>query len=443
METIKQNVTLIINAKWIIPVDQTSSSDVLENHAIIINHKKIEAILPSGQATEKYSAEETINLTNHTIIPGLINAHTHAAMSLFRGLADDLPLMQWLNEHIWPAEAKWISEEFIRDGTQLAIAEMIRSGTTCFNDMYFYPDITAQVAAELNMRATVGMIVIDFPSAWAADHNAYFEKGLAVHDDYRDHPLVQTAFAPHAPYSVADDALRRVQMLADELQVPIHMHVHETRDEIQMGMENHNKRPIARLNEHGLLSPALMAVHMTQLNDGEIDLFAQTGSHVVHCPQSNLKLASGFCPVSTLIDNHINVCLGTDSAASNNNLDMLSEMQTAALLAKGVAENATALPAIEALKMATINGAKALGIDAVTGSLAPGKSADLVAIDMNRLGTQPVYHPVSQVVYSSQSGDISDVWIAGKRVLHDQQLTQVDEQEVLEKCLYWNRKIFS
>jgi 5-methylthioadenosine/S-adenosylhomocysteine deaminase len=232
-------------------------------------------------------------------------------------------------------------------------------------------------------------------------------------------------------------------MLADELQVPIHMHVHETRDEIQMGMENHDKRPIARLNEHGLLSPALMAVHMTQLNDEEIDLFAQTGSHVVHCPQSNLKLASGFCPVSTLVDKHINVCLGTDSAASNNNLDMLSEMQTAALLAKGVAETATALPAIEALKMATINGAKALGIDAVTGSLAPGKSADLVAIDMNRLGTQPVYHPVSQVVYSCQSGDISDVWITGKRVLHDQQLTQVDEQLVLEKCLYWNRKIFS
>ena len=437
----KQNATQIINARWIIPVDENIEAEVLENHSVVINNQKIEAIVPSQQAKEKYSAEQFIDLPNHTIIPGLINAHTHASMSLFRGLADDMPLMQWLNDFIWPAEAKWVSEDFIRDGTQLAIAEMIRSGTTCFNDMYFFPDVTAQVAAEMHMRATVGMIVIDFPSTWAANHNEYFEKGLKVHDDYRDHPLVQTAFAPHAPYSVADDALKRVQMLADELQVPIHMHVHETREEIQMGLDNFDKRPIARLNDHGLLSPSLMAVHMTQLNEEEISLFSQTGSHIVHCPQSNLKLASGFCPVAKLLKNNINVCLGTDSAASNNNLDMMSEMQTAALLAKGIAEDASALPAIEALKMATINGAKALGIDEITGSITPGKSADLVAINMNRLGTQPVYHPVSQVVYSCQSGDISDVWITGKRVLHDQRLTQIDEASLLEKARSWQAKI--
>ena len=431
----------IINARWIIPVDDQFQSDVLENHSIVIDKHRIEAILPSSEIALNYSPEDTINLHDHAIIPGLINAHTHASMSLFRGLADDMPLMQWLNDHIWPAEAKWISEDFIRDGTQLAIAEMIKSGTTCFNDMYFFPDITAKVAAEMHMRATVGMIVIDFPSAWAADHNEYFEKGLKVHDDYRDHPLIQTAFAPHAPYSVADEAFKRVQMLADELQVPIHMHVHETRDEIKMGLENFQVRPIERLNNLGLLSPALMAVHMTQLTDEEISLFEQSGSHVVHCPQSNLKLASGFCPVNTLLSNNINVCLGTDSAASNNNLDMLSEMQTAALLAKGVADNASALPAIDALKMATINGAKALGIDNLTGSLAPGKSADLVAIDMKRVGTQPVYQPVSQVVYSCHSGDISDVWIAGKRVLKDQRLTQIDETSLLEKADYWRTKI--
>lgn len=436
-----QQVDTIIKARWIIPVDD--SKQILENHALVINHGHILDISPCESVEQQFNATELINLTGHAIIPGLINSHTHACMSLFRGLADDMPLMDWLNNHIWPAEQQWVGEEFVADGTRLAIAEMIKSGTTCFNDMYFFPDVTAQVAAHANMRATVGLIVIDFPSSWATDHNDYFDKGLKVHDQYRDHPLVNTAFAPHAPYSVADEPLKRVQMLANELELPVHMHVHETADEVELGLENHQMRPLTRLDKLGMVSPALMAVHMTQLSDEEIQLIADSGANVVHCPQSNLKLASGFCPVARLLSSGINVALGTDSAASNNNLNMLEEMQTAALLAKGIANDASALPAQQALEMATINGARALGIADETGSLEIGKAADITAIKLDNIATEPVYNPVSQIVYASQANDVTDVWIAGKQVLKNRRLTLMDEDQILEKTHYWLEKIYN
>lgn len=436
-----QQVDTIIKARWIIPVDD--SKQILENHALVINHGHILDISPCESVEQQFNPTELINLTGHAIIPGLINSHTHACMSLFRGLADDMPLMDWLNNHIWPAEQQWVGEEFVADGTRLAIAEMIKSGTTCFNDMYFFPDVTAQVAAHANMRATVGLIVIDFPSSWATDHNDYFDKGLKVHDQYRDHPLVNTAFAPHAPYSVADEPLKRVQMLANELELPVHMHVHETADEVELGLENHQMRPLTRLDKLGMVSPALMAVHMTQLSDEEIQLIADSGANVVHCPQSNLKLASGFCPVARLLSSGINVALGTDSAASNNNLNMLEEMQTAALLAKGIANDASALPAQQALEMATINGARALGIADETGSLEIGKAAGITAIKLDNIATEPVYNPVSQIVYASQANDVTDVWIAGKQVLKNRRLTLMDEDQILEKTHYWLEKIYN
>lgn len=439
-----QPVDTILNARWVIPVEGSEEEPViLHHHSIVIRHGRITAILPTDQASQQFTAEEMINLDKHALIPGLINTHTHAAMSLFRGLADDMPLMDWLNDHIWPAEQKWVSEEFVADGSRLAIAEMIKSGTTCFNDMYFFPDVTAQIASQAHIRATVGLIVIDFPSSWATDHNDYFDKGLRVHDQYREHPLVKTAFAPHAPYSVSDEPLKRVQMLANELEIPVHMHVHETADEVRMGLENQQMRPLERLQKLGMLSPSLMAVHMTQLTEDEISLVADSGCHVVHCPQSNLKLASGFCPVAGLLDKGINMSLGTDSAASNNNLDMFAEMQTAALLAKGVANDASALPASQALQMATINGAIALGIAEETGSLSIGKSADITAIKMDNISTEPVYNPISQIVYASQSQDVSDVWIAGKQVLKNQHLTLMDEDKIIQKARYWQEKITS
>jgi len=435
----QQKVDTIIHADWIIPVNP--SNDVLQNHALIIEHGRIRDILPSAQVDMQFTASTTHRLDDHALLPGFINAHTHAAMNLFKGLADDLPLMDWLNNHIWPAEKQWVSEEFVADGSRLAIAEMIKSGTTCFNDMYFFPDITAQVAANAGMRAMLGLIVIDFPSAWADSVNDYFNKGLELYDKYKEHPLIHTSFAPHAPYSVSDEPLKRVQMLANELEIPIHMHIHETADEINMSQQQFGIRPLQRLDKLNMLSPSLNAVHMTQLKKQEISRLAETGSHIIHCPQSNLKLASGFTPVAQLLEQGINVALGTDSSASNNNLDMFEELQLAAMLAKAVAGQAETLPAEQALRMATINGAKALGIDRETGSLETGKSADISAINLNDIATQPLYNPVSQIVYAANSSQVSDVWIHGKQVMANRNLTTLDEEELLDKAKNWQNKL--
>jgi 5-methylthioadenosine/S-adenosylhomocysteine deaminase len=318
---------------------------------------------------------------------------------------------------------------------------MLRSGTTCFNDMYFFPDVTARVAAQVGMRATVGLIVIDFPSAWAADTDAYFDKAIAVHDRFRGDPLVRTAFAPHAPYSVADAPLRRAQTLANELDLPLHIHLHETAAEVAAGQERHGCRPIERLRRLDMIGAGLLAVHMTQLEPSEIVLFAESGAQVVHCPQSNLKLASGHCPVAALLDSGVQVALGTDGAASNNDLDMLSEMQTAALLAKGVSGDACALPAAAALRMATLSGARALGIDQLTGSLSAGKSADMVALDLGRPETQPLYHPVSQIVYAAGREQVRHVWVAGRQLLRDGVLTGIDLQQTLQRAAAWRERI--
>ncbi len=432
-------IETLIHAEWIIPV--VPEGEVLEKHAIAIDAGRIIEILPSRDATAKYTAESVVELEGHALIPGLINSHTHAAMSLMRGLADDLPLMRWLNEHIWPAEGQFVSEEFVRDGTQLAIAEMLRGGTTCFNDMYFYPDIAGHVAAAAGIRAVVGLIVIDFPTAWAADADEYLSKGLKIHDDFRGHSLVKTTFAPHAPYTVSDGPLESIRNYINELNIPIHMHLHETQHEVNEAVEQQGKRPIERLAELNILSPYMMAIHMTQLNDEEIKLIAETGSHIVHCPESNLKLASGFCPVVKLIEAGVNVALGTDGAASNNDLNMFSEMRTAALLAKGLSGDASALPAEKALSMATINGAKALGIANETGSLEVGKMADIVAIDLNALETQPIYHPISQLVYATDREQVAHVWVAGKQLLRDRQLTTLDMDDILQRTHEWQKKI--
>jgi len=434
-----KSVDLILHARWILPV--TQADPLLHNHCIVIDDGRIADILPSTDASNLYSASIEKNYTQHLLMPGLINAHTHSPMSLFRGIADDLPLEDWLHNHIWPAEAKWVSDEFVRDGTQLAIAEMLRSGTTCFNDMYFFPEVTARLARDIGIRACIGLIAVDFPSAWASNADEYINKGLQLRDHFRSDSLIHTPFAPHAPFSVSDEPLKRIRMLADEMDLPIHIHLHETADEIEQSLQQHGKRPLQRLHELGLVSPNLMAVHLTQVTDDEIALLAESGSHVVHCPESNLKLASGFCPVTKLIDAGINVALGTDSSASNNDLNMLGEMHTASLLAKGVSQNATALSAMQTVRMATINGAKALGLDQDTGSLEKGKYADVIAVDFSSLEMNPVYDPVANLIYSSSREQVSDVWVAGKHLLKDRQLTTLDEQEIMQKCQQWNDKI--
>lgn len=434
-----EKVELLLHARWIIPV--VPENQVLEDHTLVVKDGRIHDLSPTREAAKRYQGEVEKQLPTHALIPGLINSHTHAAMSLLRGLADDLPLMTWLNDHIWPAEGRWISEEFIQDGSQLAIAEMLLGGTTCFNDMYFFPDVTGRVADVAGIRAVLGLIAIDFPSVWANDGDEYLHKGLAVHDHFRNHPLIHTAFAPHAPYSVADPILQRVRMLADELEIPIHIHLHETQDEILQSLQHHDCRPMARLQQLGLLSSSLMAIHMTHLEEPEIEAFAASGGHVVHCPESNLKLASGFCPVHRLQRAGVNLALGTDGAASNNDLDMFSEMHTAALLAKGVAGNASALPAAQALTMATINGARALGLEQETGSLEIGKSADLVAVAFDRVQSQPLYHPISQLVYACGRNQVRHVWVAGRQLVSEGSLTTLDSERLLDRARYWQERI--
>jgi len=433
------NIDALIHARWIIPIEPAAT--VLEQHALAVHDGRILEILDSSLASNKYSATSVTHLDGHALLPGLINTHGHAAMTLMRGLADDLPMMTWLHEHVWPTEQKWISAEFVHDGSLLACAEMLRGGITCFNDMYFFPEETVRAVEQAGMRAALGLIVVDFPSAWAQDADDYLNKGIELHDQLHNNTLITTAFAPHAPYSVSDAPLQRIAMLAEELDIPIHMHVHETADEVQQAVARHGRRPLQRLDELGLLSPRLLAVHMTQLNDAEIQRCAETGVHVIHCPESNLKLASGFCPVHALNQAGINVALGTDGAASNNDLNMFSEMRTAALLAKGVANNATAVPAEYALRMATINAARSLGLDEDIGSLQPGKAADFIAVHLDEIETAPVYNPVSQLVYATGRDKVTDVWVAGKHLLKDRVLTTLDTEDILTRVQIWRTRI--
>ena len=439
MAATPQAVDTLLHARWVIPVEPDLTC--LEHTSLALRAGRIVDILPTAAARTRYTAHETVELPNHALIPGLINAHTHAAMSLFRGLSDDLPLMDWLTKHIWPAETKWISPEFVRDGVRLAAAEMLKSGTTCLNDMYFFPEDAASVLREAGMRACLGLILIDFPTAYAQTPDDYFEKGLKLHDSLRHDPLITTAFAPHAPYSVSDGPLARIRTVNNELNLPVHMHVHETAHEVDEAVAKTGKRPLARLDTLDLLGPTLMAVHMTQLKDDEITRLAEAGASVVHCPESNLKLASGFCPVQALLKAGVNVALGTDGAASNNDLDLLDEMRVAALLAKAVSGDATAVPAHTALRMATLNGAKALGLDEQIGSLKPGKAADITAIDLSALSSQPVYDPVSQIVYTAGREQVTDVWVAGKRLLASRALTTLDEAAILRRAQGWRDKI--
>ena len=434
-----QNVDSLLHARWVIPVEPDDL--VLEQHSVAITDGRIVALMPTEQAQQSYQAKVVHNLSEHALLPGLINAHTHASMSLMRGMADDLPLMTWLNDHIWPAEARWVSTEYVRAGAQLALAEMLRGGITCFNDMYFFPGVVAEAVRAAGMRAVLGLIVIEFPSAYARDADEYLSKGLELHDSLLNERLLHCALAPHAPYTVSGPTLQRIQQIAETRDLPIHMHVHETAAEIEQWQQQHGQRPLHHLAELGLMSPQLAAVHMTQLLDAEIEQVAATGISVLHCPESNLKLASGFCPVARLLEADINVAIGTDGAASNNDLDMFGEMRVAAQLAKAVAGDAAALPAHTALRMATLNGAKALGIDQYTGSLEVGKDADIIAVDLSWPETQPVFNPVSQLVYACGRQQVSDVWVAGRQLLRQRELTTLDTVAILAQAQAWGLKL--
>lgn len=432
-------VDTLIEARWLLPM--APRRRLLEDHAVAIRAGRIVGLAPIAEAQMRWQASDVVRLPRHALLPGLVNAHTHVAMNLFRGMADDLSLMDWLQGHIWPTEQRWVDPDFVRVGTRLACAEMIRGGTTCFNDMYFFPAETAETAVAMGLRASIGHVIIDFPTRYAQNAEEYLAKAEALQLRFSDMARVHGMLAPHAPYTVGDATLERVMALAARLDLPIHMHIHETAAEVAQSVEQYGLRPLVRLERLGFLSPRLLAVHMTQLDEAEIALCAARGVKVVHCPQSNLKLASGLAPVHRLLQAGVTVALGTDGAASNNDLDLLNELQTAALLAKAVAGAATALPAWDALEMATLNGARALGLEREIGSLEPGKAADCIAVDLDHPATQPLYSVASQLAYAAGRDQVSDVWVAGRRLLAGGAFTRLDWPALRDEAEQWRRRI--
>ena len=432
-------VNLLISARWIIPI--IPKGKIFEDCTIAIDQGKIVALLPTIEATRKYTGKEHIELGQQALLPGLVNSHSHAAMSLLRGYADDLPLHTWLENHIWPAEAQWVSPDFVRDGTELAIAEMIRSGTTCFSDMYFFPDTVSEIAHQTGIRSQIAFPVFDFPSPWGRGPDDYIHKGLQLHDDHKDRDLISIAFGPHSPYTLSNEPMEKIATYAEELDTCIQIHLHETAQEVSDHISTHGNRPIERLVDIGLMSPLTQCVHMTQINDKDITTLIEHNAHVIHCPKSNLKLASGFSPIAALTKNGINVALGTDGAASNNSLDMFSEMSTAALVAKAVSGDASAISAHEALEMATINGANAMGWADHIGSIEIGKSADLIAVELGEIESEPLYNLPSQLVYTQVGNRVSHVWVKGKALMLNRELQTLNEHEILTKAKQWQKKV--
>jgi len=434
-------IDLLIHCRWIIPI--VPENQILENCSLAVDGEKIIGIYPQAEAKKRFEAVKTETLDNHVLMPGLVNAHGHSAMSLLRGYADDLALRPWLEKHIWPAEARHVSEEFVGDGTRLAMAEMIASGTTCFADMYFFDEAIAEAVRDAGMRCQIGFTVLDFPTAYGKGADDYIHKGLRLNDKYSGHSLINVACAPHAPYSVSDSAMQIISTYANELDLPIHIHCHETAGEVSESIAQYGCRPLQRLRDLGLLLPQTQLVHMTQINHEDIQMVQDHNCHVVHCPESNLKLASGFCPVGQLMDAGINVALGTDGAASNNDLDLFGELKTAALLAKAVSGDPCALNAHAALRMATINGAKALGWDHEIGSLESGKSADIIAVKMDSIPQQPLYNPESQLVYTNVGHRVSHSWVAGKPLMAESELLTLNRQSLIQTACDWRNKISS
>ena len=431
-------VDLVIDARYVVPVEPAGT---LADHALVVHGGRIVAVAPSATIAARYAPRERVSLPAHVLIPGLVNAHTHAAMTLMRGIADDVPLKQWLEEHIWPCEACHVAPEFVTDGTLHAAAEMLKGGITCANDMYFYPDAAARAYEQSGMRALVGMPVLDFPTPYASDADAYLAKGFAARDEFKHSPRVAFALAPHAPYTVADETWHKVVMYARQLDLPIHTHIAETRAEIDEARAASGESPLLRLDRLGATGPSFIGVHAIHLDAADIETLAAQRCSVVHCPVSNMKLASGIAPVVALRGRGINVALGTDGAASNNRLDLFAEMRCASLLAKVSTHDAAALPAAAALRMATLDGAIALGLDRDIGSLAVGKEADVVAVGFGSVDLLPMYDAISHLVHVASRGDVTDVWIGGQRVIAGRELATLDEAAVLARARTWQQRL--
>lgn len=434
-----ESVDTLVTARWVIPVEPDER--VLDDYSVAIRSGRVVAVLPAAEARSRFDAAEILERPHHVLMPGLVNAHTHAAMVLLRGRAENLLLGPWLRSAVWPLEKRWVEPEYVRDGTEVAIAEMLRGGVTCFSDDHLWPEVVAQASAELHMRASVGLVVTEAATSWATTADEYIDRGMHLRDEYKGDPLISTHFAPHAPYSVTDATLTRVRRLADELDLPVSMHLHESAWEVEESVRKTGRRPLARLAELGLASPQLVAVHMTQLDDRDLDILAEAGASVVHCPESNLKLGNGVAPLPRLLGRGVRVALGTDGAASNNDLDLLGEARTAGLLASGVSATPGTVVATDLLRMATLDGARVLGLGDTTGSIVPGKWADLCCIDLKEPRSWPVSDVPAALVYSASSRQVTDTWVAGRRVLADGALVYLDETAALERAEAWRDRL--
>ena len=426
---------LLIQCRWCIPVAPPET--VIDDAAIAVTGERIVAVGPRAGIAAAYSPAAVVDLAHHAVIPGLVNAHGHAAMTLLRGAAEDLPLQDWLSEVIWPLEAAQVSRDFVRAGTELALAEMLSMGITTFSDMYYYPDEVAACAVRTGMRAEIAFPVLDAPNAWSRSADEALHKGMDLHDQYKGDLSVNLVFGPHAAYTVSRDALEKTAMFAQELNRPVQTHLHENAAEVAEARARIGQSWIDYLQDLGLLSPSLQAVHMTQLTDHELELVARHKVNVIHCPHSNLKLASGICPVQRLADAGVNVALGTDGAASNNALDLLAEARLAALLAKQAGGDTTLADAPGMLRMATLGGARALGLEEETGSLEPGKLADIVAFDLGAPRFAPVRDPVATLIHGAPAGAVSHVWVGGRCLLDGGTHTTLDIDAVGARAARW------
>ncbi|MFZ3035849.1 MAG: TRZ/ATZ family hydrolase [Rugosibacter sp.] len=440
-ENLPAMIDLLIHPEWIIPIEPRGVT--LSGHALAVNDGVIVDLLPFDEASKRYSPKEKISLPGQVILPGLINLHTHAALSLLRGYADDSPLNTWLTQHIWPAEARHASPDFVHTGTLLACAEMLAGGITTFSDMYFFPAAAAKAIDQSGMRAALGLVVMDQPTNYATDADDYLAKGLALRDAQKDHPRLSFCLAPHAPYTVTDKTFEKIATLSAQLDIPVHTHLHETRHEIEEAIKQHGVRPLQRLDNLGLLGPQLIAVHAVHLNAADMDRLSHTGCHVALCPSSNLKLGSGLPPIAELQRHNIRCGLGTDSAASNNRLDLFQEMRLAALLAKGMSEDAASFPAHHALQAATLNAACALGLDHRIGSLVPGKAADLCAVSLNDWQLQPCFDPASHLVYAASRENVTHTWVAGILQMHQGKPKNIELPLLIKQTRIWQSRINS
>ena len=432
-------VDLLLHARYVLPI--APQNGVLEDHTVVIDQGRIKALRPRKVAELQFEGAQARDFNHHVIMPGLVNAHGHLAMTLLRGLGEGEPLQTWLQDTIWPLEGKWVDADFVADGTRLAIAEMLATGTTLASDMYYFPEVAAATTQEIGFRLQVAFPVIDVANAWSQNVDECIHKGLALHDRFRDDELVHVAFGPHAAYSVDEPTLRRVLMLAEEVDAGIQIHLHETAAEVRDAHRSVGKSWIHYLNELGLVTPRLQAVHVTQADSQEVEVLANGGAHVIHCPHSNLKLASGTCPTMELLAAGVNVALGTDGAASNNSLDLFLEMRTAALIAKASTQDPTAAAAPEMLHAATLGGAKALGLDRLAGSIETGKAADLIAIDLDHIALQPLYDLQAQLVHSQIGACVSHTFVDGRCLYDEGTYTTIDVKQLAAGTAAWRTRI--